>query len=198
MEVMINGRQTTSLPANWERDIRLGAERPEVEGRVLGPEAAAAKFLFRYRIICACVMVFIWLFLGVMFALGQPQDQLRFGPFFLALAVVTPLLLVVAYLVRRSRLYASLPQRSRVAPPPGTEIRVDGSGLTIGGRFATWREVEIDRVNFEFFTGRHGGRIYLVHQLDVRSKDFSFRLDGVLISEGSAIVAEIWRRKYPP
>ena len=159
---------------------------------------AAAKFLFRYRIVCLCFVIFVWLVLYAITAMAQPGDRAFLVPFGLVLAVLTPVMFMVIYLVRRSRLYDSLPERAQAAPPPGTMIRVDASGLTIGSRFAAWNDVSLDRADFELIKGRYGSRTYLVHQVAVRAKDFSYVLDGLLIEQGHAIVAETYRHKCPP
>jgi hypothetical protein len=112
------------------------------------------------------------------------------------LALALPVLFVVAYRVRRGRLYDSLPPRAARSLPPGTRIRVDASGLTIGDRFAAWNDVSVDRVDFEVIRGRYGARTYFVHQVDVRTSDFACTLDGLLLEQGQAIVAETYRAKF--
>ncbi len=198
MQVMIKGRLATDLPANWEKDIRLGGERPDVSGVVIGGEAAAAKFLARYRVICLGFVIFIWVMLYAMAAMATPGDKSFLGPFGWVMAVLTPLALAAVYVVRRNRLYDSLPERARGSPPPGTKVRVSAAGLTIGDRFAAWNDITFDRVNFERITGRYGSRTFLVHQIALRMKDFACVLDGLLIEQGHAIVAETWRHKCPP
>jgi hypothetical protein len=47
-------------------------------------------------------------------------------------------------------------------------------------------------------TRRYGSRIYLVHQVAARAKDFTCTLDGLLTEQGHVIVAEIYRHKCPP
>jgi hypothetical protein len=195
MQVTIKGRPALDLPANWDDDIRLGSERTEVSGAVLDTATAAARFLFRYRIVCTCFVVFVWLVLYAMAALATPGDQAILVPFGLVMAVLMPLAFVAVYFVRRRGLLASLPERARAGPPPGTKIRVDASGLTIGDRFAAWNDLTLDRVDFELIKGRYGARTYLVHQVAVRARDFSYTLDGLLMEQGHAIVAEIWRHK---
>jgi hypothetical protein len=199
MQVTINGRPATDLPADWEKDIELGGERPEVSGVVLDLDAAAARFLFRFRIVCLVFVVLVWLGLYCMAALAQPGNQAFLATFAWIMAVATPLAFVGIYVLRRNRLYNSLPARVQESPPPGTKIRVDRSGLAIGDRFAAWDDVALDRVNFELIReGRSGRRTYLVHQLAVRTKEFACVLDGLLMQHGAAIVIEIYRRKYPP
>jgi hypothetical protein len=198
MQVTIKGRPATDLPANWDKDILLGSERSEVSGAVLDTDAAAAKFLFRYRIVCTCGVGFVWLVLYVMAAMATPGDRAFFVPFGWVMAMLMPLVFMAIYFVRRNRLYDSLPARAQASPPPGTRVRVDAAGLTIGDRFAAWNDVTVDRVDFDVIKGRYGSRTYLVHQVAVRAKDFSCVLDGLLMDQGHAIVAETYRHKYPP
>jgi hypothetical protein len=195
MQVTIKGRPVTDLPANWQKDIRLGAERAEVTGAALGMDEAAARFLSRYRIVCACFIVFVWLVLYAMLAIAQPGDRVLLMPFGLIMAALTPLVFVAIYFVRRGRLLASLPERAQAGPPPGMAVRVDASGLTIGGRFAAWSDVALEQVDFELMKGRYGSRTYLVHQVSVRANDFAYTLDGLLMDQGHAIVAETYRHK---
>ena len=197
MLVTINGAPATDLPANWEKDIHLGADGRAVTGSVIDPATGAGRFLFRYRIVGACFVALVWLVLLALVSLANPTDREVLLPVGLVVAVGTPVLVVIVYFVRRRRLYASLPSRAEHAPPPGTKIRVDDSGLTIGDRFAAWGDVSLDRVDFEVIKGRSGGRTYFVHQVDVRSNAFAYTLDGLLLEEGPTIVAETFRHKYP-
>jgi hypothetical protein len=198
MQVTINGRPATDLPVNWEKDIELGGQRPAVSGEILDIDAAAGKFLFRFGIVCLCFVGLVWLGLYCMAALARPGDQAFLVTYAWIGAVVTPVLFVGIYVLRRNKLYNSLPARVHQSPPPGTKIRVDGSGLAIGDRLAPWSDVVLDRVNFELITSRQGNRTYLVHQIAVQAKEFACVLDGLLIQQGAAIVAEIWRHKVPP
>src|SRR5215467_12420124 len=91
VQVTIKGRPVTGLPANWQEDIRLGSERAEVTGTALGIDEAAARFLSRYRIVCACFIVFVWLVLYAMLAFAQPGDRAFLVPFGLIMAALTPL-----------------------------------------------------------------------------------------------------------
>lgn len=196
MQVTMDGEPAVDLPANWERYILLGPNRPEVTGFVLDSDTAAEKSLGQFRIVCVCGLGFIWLVafgLTHVGATGQGASLIWGG---WVIAVVTPVLLVLVYYARRKGLYASLPERSRKLPPPGTKIRIDASGLTIGERSTEWRDVAIDRVDFENMGGRRPHN-YLVHQIDVRTKDFAYTLDGVLMEQGAAIVAETYRHKLP-
>ena len=168
MQVTIKGRPVTDLPANWQEDIRLGSERAEVTGVALGVDEAAAKFLSRYRIVCACFLAFVWLVLYGMVAIAHPGDRALLVPFGLVLALLMPLIFVAIYFVRRARLLASLPERAKAVPPPGTTVRVDASGLTIGSRFTDWKDVALERIDFELLKGRYGSRTLLVHQVGVR------------------------------
>ena len=197
MLVTINGAPATNLPVNWEKDIWLKGDGRAVTGSVIDPAVGAGRFLFRYRIVGACIVGLVWLALLLMVSFARPIDREVLLPLGLVAAVATPVLVVIAYRVRRGKLYDSLPARARRAPPPGTKIRVDDSGLTIGDRFAAWSDVSLDRVDFEVTKGRSGGRTYFVHQLDVRANDFACTLDGLLLDEGQAIVAETFRHKYP-
>ena len=198
MQVTIKGRSGGDLPANWEKDIRLGAERSVVSGAVLERDAAAARFLARYRIVCACGVIFIWLLLFGLVALAKPSEQSLFNQIAVVMAVLMPMVFTAIYFVRRNQLYVSLPERAGVSPPPGTMIRVDAAGLAVGGRFAAWNDVTLDKVDFDLIKGRYGSRTYLVHQVAVRTKDVTCTLDGLLLEKGDAIVAEVYRHKYPP
>ena len=131
---------------------------------------------------------------------GAPSERATLTTVALIIAVVAPALMVLAYYARRKGFYESLPERTRRSPPTGTQVRVDTSGLTIGERFTAWRDITVDRVDFEYVSGRGGrrSRTYFVRQIDLRAKDFAGTIDGTLIDEGAAIVAEIYRRKFRP
>jgi hypothetical protein len=197
MLVTINGAPATDLPADWEKDIWLEADRRAVTGSAIDPSAGAERFLSRYRIVGLCFVGFIWLVLLAMVTFARSIDREVLVPVGAVVAVAIPAAFVIAYRVRRGRLYDSLRPRAERSPPPGTQIRVDASGLTIGDCFAAWSDVALDRVDFEMIKGRYGSRTYFVHQVDVRATDFAYTLDGLLLEEGQAIVAETFRHKYP-
>jgi hypothetical protein len=196
MQVTIGGMAATDLPANWEKDVVLGRERPEISGSVIDTDAAADKFLVHYRIVCLCFVAFVWLVLYALAASAPSGDRQFIGRFALVMAVVMPIVFVMIYFIRRKRLYDSLPERARASPPPGTVVRVDPSGLSVGDRVAAWNDVDVDNIDFELLQGRYGSRTYLVHQVAVRTRDFSCVLDGLLIDQGPAILNEIYRHKY--
>jgi len=195
MRVTINDRPADWLTDGQEKDVRLASTWAVIEGSVLDSSVAAAKVLFRWRIVCVCFVAFVWLVLFVMAALARPDDRTFMGNLALVLAVLTPLALWLAYWIKRERLYASLPERTRASPATGTSVRVDGSGVTIGSRSAAWNEVAIDGVDLARVTGAHGYRAYYVKRLHLRLNEVPFVLDKSLLDEGVAIVDEIYRRK---
>jgi len=199
MQVTVNDEPATDLWEGWEKQILLGTYRPEVSGSVLDQDAATDRILARFRIVCACLVGLIWLVaFGLASAARQGEPALTTAAW--GLAVVGPALLVLAYLARSRGFVASLPERAGRSPPPGTQVRVDAAGLTIGGHRTAWSDVTVDRVDFQFVSGRGGrrARTYFVRQIDLRSKDFAYTIDGTLLDEGAAIVNEIYRRKFRP
>ncbi|HTR86967.1 MAG TPA: hypothetical protein VMI56_20975 [Reyranella sp.] len=194
MQVTINGSPAGNLPANWQKDILRGSSGRAVTGSVLEPTVAAGRFLSRYRLIGLGFVGLFWAGLFALVAFARPLDREVLVPVAAVLAVATPAMIAIAYRIRSARLRDSLPRRVVHLPPPGTLIRVDDAGLAIGDRVVAWADIAVDRVDFEVMVGRHGDRTYLVHQVDVRAGDFACTLDGLLLEEGQAIVAETCRR----
>jgi hypothetical protein len=196
MRVTINNRPAAGLSDDQEKDVRLAPVWAVVQGSILDSAAAASRVLFRWRAICICFVVLVWLVLVALAILPQSGDRDVLREFALVMAGLTPLGLWLVYFVKRGRLYASLPERSRASPPTGTPIRIDGAGLTIGNRSAAWNEVVVDRVDYSLVTGRHAYRAYYVSRLHLRLNDVPFVLDKSLLDEGVAIVDGIYRHKF--
>jgi hypothetical protein len=196
MRVTINSRPASGLSEDQEKDVRLAPGWAVVQGAVLDSAAAASKVFFRLRIICICFVVLVWLVLFAMVAVPPSGDRDFLRKFALPMAVLTPLLLWLVYFMKRERLYASLPERSRASPPTGTAIRIDGTGLAIGDCSAAWKDVAVDGVDYSRVTGRYGSRAYFVGRLHVRLNDIPFVLDKTLLDEGVAIVDGIYRHKF--
>jgi hypothetical protein len=196
MRITINDRPTDALSDEQEKDVRLSREWAAVEGSVRDSEAAASRILARWRVVCIVFLVLVWLVLYAVAATARPGDRAFLGTFSLAMAVAMPLVMGLVYYVKRERLYASLPERSRASPPPGTAIRVDGSGVAIGSRSAAWKDVAVDGVDFSLVTAPRGYRVYFIRRLHLRLDDVAFVLDRSLLSEGEAIVDAIYRHKF--
>jgi len=193
MQVTMDGEPVADLPVDWERFLLLSPKRAEVTGFVLDAEAAGERSLAQLRVVCACGMGLIWL---VTFGLAHVPGE---GPGLVitawVLAGLGSGLMVLAYYARRKALNESLPERTRKLPPPGTKIRVDPIGLTIGERSAAWRDVAVDGLDYERLSGRYGTVGYFIKKIDVRTKDLACTLDVLLLQEGAAILAETYRQK---
>jgi hypothetical protein len=196
MQVTINNGPVTDMSGRIAKDLRLGAAQETVEGSVLDGATAVSKFTFRLRVVCFCVVGLFWVALYFMISMSNPGDRIGMGEFGLVLAVLLPFILWLAYYFRRRRLMASLPNRIQESPPAGTRVRVDESGLNIGGRFTAWSSVTINRIDFEaFYAGRGGGRAYMVHRIQLRSGGVVSTLDGTLLDQGRAILDSVYRHK---
>jgi hypothetical protein len=195
MRITINDRPASGLSDDQERDVRLSREWSAVQGSVLDSGAAASGILLRWRIVCIVFLALVWLVLYLVVNGARSGDRAFLGTFGVAMAVLMPLVLGLVYYLKRERLYASLPERSRASPPTGTAIRVDGSGIAIGSSAAAWKEVVVDGVDFSRVTGARGYRAYYVRRLHLRLNDVPFVLDRSLLAEGEAIVDGVYRHK---
>jgi hypothetical protein len=146
----------------------------------------------------ACAVAFIWLLAFGGWALATPEECAFFRYFAPGAGAVTLLVFFALYRIRRKRWLKALPERVLASPPPGTLIRLDETGLTIGDCFARWGEIDVDRVDISSIGQIYGSSHYSLDRVLVRGPAFAFCLDRDLLLNGEKIVNDIYRRKRSP
>jgi hypothetical protein len=195
VQLTINETPAVPLSALDKRESTLGKAKAEIVGVVLSADEATARAMRRVGFAHACAVAFIWLLAFGGWAMATPEECAFFQYFAPGAAAVTLAVFFVLYRVRRKRWLKTLPERVLASPPPGSPIRLDETGLTLGDRFTCWDEIGVDRVDISSIGEIYGSSQYSVDRVLVHGPDFTFCLDRVMLLNGQEIVNDIYRRK---
>jgi hypothetical protein len=195
MQIAVNGKPVAALSPAVEKRL-AGRHSPEVaEGAVLSAEQSTAAWARRmgllYGVLCgvggtiatAALIAAAW---------WEPRDLTLVLPVYVILAGGLAWLLRFAYrrnLAKlRGRADAQLPRMA----PAGTDIRADADGLTIGQRRNAWSDLVIDAVEITDTTFDDSS-VSWIERLDLSGDGRVIVLDTVLIGNGAAVIAKVWR-----
>jgi hypothetical protein len=198
MLITVDDRPVDALEPDDESALELEREQTEVEGRVCSAEEATARLSRNLLIVAACATGIVWLILLVLWVAMTPMQSRSLAPFFLGLAIVFPLAMIWVYRNKRARWLAHEPERIASLPAPGTRIRVDQRGLTVGDTFAPWADLTAYAVEMTSMRGRYGRAAYFLRRVLVRGSDIDCAIDISLIGNGPALISEVYRRLCRP
>ena len=201
MLIIVDDRPVDALEPDAESALAVGGEQAEVEGRVRSAEEATARLSRNLLIVAACATGFVWLVLLAPWIVMTPMQSRSLAPFFLGfigLAIIFPLAMIWMYKNKRARWLAREPERIAAAPAPGTRIRADRRGLTVGDAFAPWGDLTAYAVEMTSMRGRYGRASYFLRRVLVRGPDIDCAIDTSLIENGPALINEVYRRLCRP
>jgi hypothetical protein len=195
MQIAVNGKPVAALSPAVEKRL-AGRHSPEIaEGAVLSAEQSTAAWARRmgllYGVLCgvggtiatAALIAAAW---------WEPRDLTLVLPVYVILAGGLAWLLRFAYrrnLAKlRGRADAQLPRMA----PAETNIRADADGLTIGQRRNPWSDLVIDAVEITDTTFDDSS-VSWIERLDLSGDGRVIVLDTVLIGNGAAVIAKVWR-----
>jgi hypothetical protein len=197
MKVLVNGRETLPLAAKRERTISLGAKPAEVAGEVISQAQASAAITRASRFFFYFMSGFCILLIVGVAVMADPPDRLYIFPFALAVLVFVLWLLRWSYRRTQRRWLAQAPARAADLPPPGTAVRLDAAGLTMGDRAIAWPSLSVARLELLEVSGGDDTTV-LVDRLLLDTPDAPVALDRTLMKNGAAIVAYAYRRLCRP
>ena len=198
MLITVDDSPVDALDPDDESALALERERAEVEGRVLGGEEATARLSRNLLVVAAAATAIVWLLLLVLWiAMTRVQSQ-SLRPFLLAMAAVFPIGMSWFYQNKRARWLAREPNRIAALPAPGTRIRADRSGMTVGDAFAAWSDLRAYAVEMTSIRGRYGRASYFLRRVLVSGPDIDCAIDVGLIENGPALISEVYRRLCRP
>ncbi len=198
MLITVDGNPVDALEPDDESALSLERGQAEVEGRVLGAEEATARLSRNLLIVAACATGIVWLILLALWIAMTPVQSQSLGPFFLGLAIAFPLAMSWVYKNKRARWLAREPERIAALPAPGTRIRADQRGLTVGDTFAAWGDLRAYAVEMTSMRGRYGRAAYYLRRVFVRGQHIDCAIDISRIGNGRALISEVYRRLCRP
>jgi len=198
MLITVDDKPVDALEPDAESALALEREPAEVEGRVRSAEEATARLSRNLLVVAACATAIVWLVLLVLWIAMTPAQSRSLGPFFLGLAIVFPAAMSWFYKNKQARWLAQEPKRIAGWPAPGTRIRADKRGLTVGDAFAPWGGLTAYAVEITSIRGRYGRASYFLRRVLVRGRDIDCAIDISLIENGPALIDEVYCRLCRP
>jgi hypothetical protein len=194
MRVVVDGRAKLPWGAAEERKITLARDCDAAEGAILAADEALAAVERRLKtlyVVLAIVVAVV--FVGAGFV-ADASDLWFILP---ATAVLT--LLLAAFMVftfrRQSRKARADSDEYRLgyAPPPGSAVRADAHGLTIGGRMIPWTKLSIAEVDIVTHSIGEDSNEKLIARLSLTGPAGAITLFAGGMKNGRAIVDKAWR-----
>ena len=192
MLARLEGGSTVPLTPKLNGKVLLSAVSPPAEGVAVGLDAAQRAHLVRsgrdWGILWLAALLG-----GTLFFV--PRDQLV-ACIFIVLATLGGLLLIA---LRLSENWREEARMSADMPAPGTPVRVDHTGLTIGPVTTPWQSLKLASVNLRKVRSPNGQmfRRYYVDRLLLDTDAGRVALDGAAITQGQRIVDVIFNRLCP-
>ena len=198
MLITVDDKPVDALEPDDESALALARQQAEVVGQVLSAEEATARLLRNLHIVAVCATTIVWLVLLVLWIAMTPRQSRSLGPFFLVMAVAFPYAMLWVYKNKQARWLAREPKRIAALPAPGTRIRADRRGLTVGDAFAPWGDLTAYAVEMTSMRGRYGRASYFLRRVLVRGPHIDCAIDISLIGNGPALISEVYRRLCRP
>jgi hypothetical protein len=197
MKVLVNGKETDGLSARQERQVSVGKALEDIAGSVVTAEEATETVMRWTRILFTFLAVFAGLLMiGMMAAAFYGLTPSERGP---TLAFAAVILVAMAGLIRwgyrrtERRWLARLPERVAALPAPGTAVRLDVAGVTIGHHSFAWPQLSVSQIEFVMLSGADDTS-YVVERLMLRGGGRDVTLDRNLMQNGPLIVENAYRR----
>ncbi|TMJ30181.1 MAG: hypothetical protein E6G95_05590 [Alphaproteobacteria bacterium] len=202
MRILIDDKPVDGLTAKRERSLMLGKVQDSVKGTVLTPAEATETYIRQTRRWFKILGGIAFVLMAAIAIAGISSDP-REGAFIAvgALVVGGALLLFMVLLLRhRVRNWnRKIAHRVDGLAPPGTAIRLDASGLSIGVEVFAWPSLAIESVEFtsgSLPSGDTSTNIMLIERLSLTAGPKAIALDRAMMQNGILLVDNCWRRLH--
>ena len=196
MRVIVNGKPAKALDARLARRITARREAEVAEGVVMSAAEIIATADRRMKLLFGAagglaLLITVGILIGA--GVGEPGALTLAAPLAAALALALGGLLVFVYRRNLAKVTARVGPRLARLPTPGTAIRADASGLTIGGHAEPWPAIEVDEIEIRDMRSDDADWA-LIECLTLRAGGRSIGLDTMAITRGRAVVDKAWAR----
>jgi len=202
MRILIDGKPVDGLTAKRERSLMLGKVQDGVEGTVLTPAEATETYIRQTRRWFKILGGIAFVLMAAIAIAGISSDP-REGVFIALGALIAGgalLLFMVLLLRHRVRNWnRKLAHRVDGLAQPGTAIRLDPSGLSIGVEVFAWPSLAIESVEFtsgSLPSGDTSTDIMLIERLSLTAGPKAIALDRAMMQNGILLVDNCWRRLH--
>lgn len=197
MQYLVDGKPVEGVPTRDVNNLRVAHERPEAEAVLISRDAALQRYKKLLKILYGFLAVIIALAPPGL-AAADPHDWVILVPMVAVIWAIFAWFLPFMFR-RKVGQFAARMNVTTLPAAPGTAVRVDQTGLTIGGKSWTWPLLSIDSIELtRSSTGGDYPTSYTILQsLGLTAGGERIQLDGNMLSTGSAILDQIYRRLKP-
>ena len=196
MRVLLNGRELPGLDSGLERRLGGGVRSGPVDSVALSPAWSVVARAGQLRLLLGGVAALVVVLLAVNLMLVGAKAPQAMG--YVGLAAVLGVVFVGALVWLIYTLMLSAHRRRVEARPDpglaeGEAVRVDASGLTVGGRLTPWPSLHADELWVRERLANER-RVTYPERLSLSDGSRTVVLDAVLQSAGQPLLEQAWRR----
>lgn len=197
MQYLVDGKPVEGVPHRDLSNLTVAREKPGVEAVIIAADEALRRYKKFLTILYGFLAAIIVLAPPGLVA-ADPRDWTFLVPVVLAIWAIFAWFLPFMFR-RKVRQFTERVQATSFPAPPGTAVRADQTGLTIGSRSWAWPLLSIETVGLtRMSTGGDIPTNYTILQsLGLVSGGDRIALDGNILSTGSAVLDQIYRRLKP-
>jgi hypothetical protein len=196
MRVLLNGRDIGGLEPHLER--RLWGRRSDqvVEGVAISPEQSIAARSRQLRLMLggAAALVAVILALNLFIVAARAPQAMGYVAVAAAMAVaVTSALMFGLYALMLGDHRHRVEARATNQLAPGTPVRLDPAGLSVGGHASAWSALSVEQLAIRQRLANKQ-RITYVEQLTLVDAQRRVNLDALFLGNGRAVLEQAWFR----
>ncbi len=197
MRVFLNDRDVGGLDQGLERRLQ-GRPNDRVIEAVVWSDAESVRARGRELMLLlfgtAALVVFLFCLNLFIVAVEAPQVMGWVAVAFAGAAILVAGLVALLYALMLGAHRRRVEARSTVAQlPAGTTVRLDATGLTVGGRLSAWTALTIDELGVRRRQGSES-RVTYIERLVLSDAAGVIPLDALFLGNGRAVLQQAWYR----
>ena len=198
MKILLDHKPVERLSKRDLKSLAEGEPADEIVGTVLSGEAATAKVLLFVKVIFISIVILVaglegWVLFNLAKDASPTDEQLIIVA---AIAMLSGVLTLFYFAYQRTaqRWMSWLPDRVAALPAPGTQVRLDANGVSIGSRAGDWSKLRIDQLDVVRTAGGEGSVDLVIERVVLAGAGELMTLDCNLIENGKQMVETACQR----
>ncbi len=198
MKILLDHKPVERLSKRDLKSLAEGEPADEIVGTVLSGEAATAKVLLFVKVIFISIVILVaglegWVLFNLAKDASPTDEQLIIVA---AIAMLSGVLTLFYFAYQRTaqRWMSRLPDRVAALPAPGTQVRLDANGVSIGSRAGDWSKLRIDQLDVVRTAGGEGSVDLVIERVVLAGAGELMTLDCNLIENGKQMVETACQR----
>ncbi len=197
MRVLLNGRDVGGLDQGLERRLQGRPSERVIEAVAWSPAdsiRARGRELLLLLFGTAAIVAFLLCLNLFIVALRAPQVMGYVAAAFAGAAILVAGLVALLYALMLGAHRRRVEARAAVAQlAAGTTVRLDATGLAVGGRLSAWAALTIDELGVRQRQGSES-RVTYIERLVLSDAARVIPLDALFLSNGRAALQQAWYR----